>query len=256
VVDSLPNQSHEWTVIKAFSYLRVSSPGQAERDKDGLPRQRRAVSAWAQANGVVIAQEFAEPASGATEGMDRPGWRALMLALLANGIKTIVIERLDRLARDLMVQETVIADLRKRGFTLVSTAEPDLMANDPTRVLIRQLLGAVAQYDKSQIVAKLRGGNIRKRQLTGRSEGRKPYGQHPKLPGEAPVLARMRTLRAAGSTFEGIAVALNADGVTPRRGQRWHASAVRTILARDGRPSPDTPCVPLEGGRLPPPLLR
>jgi DNA invertase Pin-like site-specific DNA recombinase len=219
-------------VIQAFSYLRVSSPGQADPDKDGLPRQRRAVSAWAEANGVIIAQEFAEPASGATEGMDRPGWRALMLALLASGVETVVIERLDRLARDLMVQETVIADLRKRGFKLVSTAEPDLMANDPTRVLIRQLLGAVAQYDKAQIVAKLRAGNIRKRQLTGRSEGRKPYGQHPKLPAEAAVLARMRELRGAGSSLEAIAVTLNAEGVAPRRGQRWHASAVRSILLR------------------------
>jgi hypothetical protein len=35
---------------------------------------------------------------------------------------------------------------------LISAAEPDLMANDPTRVLMRQLLGAVAQYDKSQLV--------------------------------------------------------------------------------------------------------
>ena len=45
----------------------------------------------------------------------------------------VIIEKLDRLARDLMVQETIIADLRKHGFELVSVAEPDLMANDPTR---------------------------------------------------------------------------------------------------------------------------
>jgi hypothetical protein len=54
------------------------------------------------------------------------------------------------LARDLMVQETIIADLRKYGFDLVSVAEPDLMANDPTRVLMRQLMGAVAQYGKAK----------------------------------------------------------------------------------------------------------
>jgi len=33
--------------------------------------------------------------------------------------------------------------------------------SDSTRALMRQLMGAVAQYDKSQIVAKLRGARMR-----------------------------------------------------------------------------------------------
>jgi DNA invertase Pin-like site-specific DNA recombinase len=53
-----------------------------------------------------------------------------MTALHANGVRTVIIEKLDRLACDLMVQETIIADLRKNGFELVSAAEPDLMANE------------------------------------------------------------------------------------------------------------------------------
>lgn len=58
-------------------------------------------------------------------------------ALHGNGVRTVVIEKLDRLAPDLMVQEATIADLQKHGFTLVSVAEPDLMANDPSRILMR-----------------------------------------------------------------------------------------------------------------------
>jgi hypothetical protein len=49
------------------------------------------------------------------------------------------------------------------------------MANDPTRILVRQMMGAVAQYEKSQIVLKLRGARMRKRAKEGRCEGRKPY---------------------------------------------------------------------------------
>src|SRR5215472_12290298 len=108
------------------------------------------------------------------------------------------VERLDRLARDLMVQEACIADLRKNGFTLVSVAEPDLMESDPTRVLMRQLMGAVAQYDKSQIVAKLRGARMRKREREGRCEGRKPFGYYE---GEQAALDRMKALRASGMGF-------------------------------------------------------
>ena len=77
--------------------------------------------------------------------MDRPAWQALMAAALhADGVRVVLIEKLDRLARDLMIQESVIADLRKYGFELVSACEPDLMATDATRVLLRQMLGAVA----------------------------------------------------------------------------------------------------------------
>ena len=109
--------------------------------------------------------------------MDRPAWSEMVTALHANGVKTILIEKLERLARDLMIQEATIADLQMGGFTLISVAEPYLMASDPTRILMRQLMGAVVQYDKSQIVLKLRGARMRKRAAEGRCEGRMPFGR-------------------------------------------------------------------------------
>jgi hypothetical protein len=47
-----------------------------------------------------------------------------------------------------MVQETIIGDLRKRGYDLVSVTEPDLLQRDPTRVLMRQVFDAIAQYER------------------------------------------------------------------------------------------------------------
>ena len=78
-----------------------------------------------------------------------------------------------------MVQETILADLKKYGFELVSVMEPDLCQGDPTRTLMRQLMGAVAQYEKAMIVLKLRGARERKKARTGRCEGRKPFGHYP-----------------------------------------------------------------------------
>ncbi|MBK5290544.1 MAG: hypothetical protein JJE04_02480 [Acidobacteriia bacterium] len=80
-------------------------------------------------------------------------------------------------------------------------AEPDLMATDPTRILMRQLMGAVAQSDKSRIVLKLRGARLRKKAHEGRCEGRKPYGYYQ---GEEGALARMKELRAQGIGFDRI----------------------------------------------------
>ena len=211
---------------KAFAYLRVSGKGQIEGD--GFNRQRAAIKSYAAANDCKIIREFREDGvSGTIETMDRPAWSEMMAALHSNGIRTIIVEKLDRLARDLMVQEAAIADLRKHGFTLISVAEPDLMASDPTRVLMRQLMGAVAQYDKSQIVAKLRGARMRMKAAEGRCEGRKPYGH---FEGEGAVIDRMKTLRAEGIGFDRIAAQMNAEGLGTRTRGRWHGVMVNRIL--------------------------
>src|SRR5215471_12899116 len=194
-------------MVKAFSYLRVSGKGQVKGD--GFPRQLHAIKTYAAAHGIKIVRVFREEGvPGAKESMDRPAWAEMMTALHGDGVRTIVIEKLDRLARDLMVQEATIADLQKHGFTLISVAEPDLMATDPTRILMRQLMGAVAQYDKSQIVLKLRGARMRKRRKEGRCEGRKPFGYYE---GESEVIERMKALRTSGMGFDRIAAQLNAE---------------------------------------------
>ena len=213
-------------MTKAFAYLRVSGKGQVEGD--GFTRQLAAIKSYAASHEFKLVRVFREEGvSGTLDNMDRPAWRELMAILHSNGVRTVMIERLDRLARDLMVQEAAIADLRKNGFTLISAAEPDLMANDPTRVLMRQLLGAVAQYDKSQIVSKLKGARMRMRAKEGRCEGRKPFGYYD---GEAGALERMKALRAEGLGFDRIAERMNAESVPTRTGRAWHGVVVNRIV--------------------------
>jgi Resolvase, N terminal domain len=104
-----------------------------------------------------------------------------------------------RPARNLMVQETILGDLKKCGYELVSVAEPDLCSNHPSRVLMRQVFGAIAQYDKVMIVAKLRSARDRKRASTGRCEGQPFYGHYD---GEQAVITRMKDSRGLGLTYK------------------------------------------------------
>lgn len=223
---------------QAFGYLRVSSNGQIEGD--GFPRQRAEIIKWAAANGVTIVRWFEEKGiSGKTELENRPALQALLEALASNGVRMVVIEKLDRLARDLMIQETILAEFRKQGFEIVSVAEPDLCSDDPSRTMVRQIFGAISQYERAMIVSKLRGARQRMRAKTGRCEGRKPYGQHknPEIArAEQVVIDRILQMHAV-SNYEAIAKQLNAEGISARKGS-WFPSTVRSVCLRNKQTTP------------------
>jgi DNA invertase Pin-like site-specific DNA recombinase len=212
-------------IIEGFGYIRVSGRGQL--DGDGFPRQREAIQRHADAKGMKIVRWFEEEAvCGATEWEKRPAWSEMIQQL--NGVRTIVIERLDRLARELFVQEYILRDLKTRGVELVSVGEQDLDSN-PERVLFRQLMGAIAQYDRTMVVLKLRGARKRMKAATGRCEGRKPYGNRP---GEQAIIDRIQAARATGAKWNAIAAALNADAVPTRTaGKSWFGATVAKISA-------------------------
>ncbi len=216
-------------MIAAYAYLRVSSKGQTEGD--GFPRQREAIATYAAAAGITIAGYYEEQLTGGTDWDDRPAWLDMMAQATADGVTTIVIERLDRLARTLMVQEHIIADLGKRGITLISTHEPDLDSDDPTRVLMRQIMGAIAQYDRAMVVLKLKGARARMKRETGRCEGRKPYGH---LPGEADILALILDGARAGNNCVEMAAGLNKAGLPARHGGQWRDCTISSILRKNG----------------------
>jgi site-specific DNA recombinase len=213
---------------KAFSYLRVSGKGQIEGD--GFTRQRAAIKAYAAKHAIKIVREFREEGvSGTVESMNRPAFSEMMTALHGNGVRTVLIERLDRLSRDVVTQEVTIRDMRRYEFSIVSVAEPDLMENDPSRKAFRQMMGVFAEFEKDTIVAKLRGARMRKKATEGRCEGRKPYGH---FEGEGAVIERMKALRAEGLGFDRIAAAMNAEGIATRTRGRWHGVMINRILSK------------------------
>jgi hypothetical protein len=129
-----------------------------------------------------------------------------------------------------MIQEALIADLRGKGYTLISTCEPDLCSDDPSRKLMRQIMGAIAEYDKAMIVLKLRGARERKKAKTGKCEGQAAYGTKP---GEAEILSKIWHWKSRGWTGKNIAAWLNSESLLSRSGRPWHPSSIAKILARE-----------------------
>ncbi|MEA4848389.1 MAG: recombinase family protein [Clostridiaceae bacterium] len=215
---------------KCFGYVRVSGKGQT--NGDGPERQEQAIRSYADAHGIEVAGIFTDGGvSGTLE--DRPALADMMVSMEQNGhgVKTVIVERLDRLARDLMVQEGIIRDFKRQGFELVSAVEgDDLLSDDPTRKLVRQVLGAIAEYEKQMLVLKLRSARRRIKGRTGKCEGRKNYAETD--PG---LLERIAGLRAEGRTWAEVAAELIRQGIQTRTGRPWTASNVQVLVSKAKR---------------------
>jgi hypothetical protein len=81
--------------------------------------------------------------------------------------------------------------LKTLGVTLIPTTAPDYFTEEtPTAVLVRQVLGAIAQFEKASLVNKLKVARDRVRAQTGKCGGRKSFKEsHPEMVALAKELA-------------------------------------------------------------------
>lgn len=222
---------------KAFAYLRTSSAANIGEDKDNGRRQLQAIEGYAQRAGIELVGTFNDEAVKGSDPIDtRPGFAEMLEALEANGTKTIIVETANRFARDLMVQEVGFAMLKARGIDLIAADSPTSFLDDtPTARLIRQVLGAVSEFEKAMLVAKLRGARDRKRRAGVKVEGRKSIAeQRPQTIELARKLARARPKGGKRSLRE-ISAALAEMGHTTKSGTPYAPTAVKLMLARSPR---------------------
>lgn len=218
--------------VEAIGYMRTSSATNVGEGKDSEARQRKAIEGYAKSASFVIVDWFYDAAvSGADAIEARPGFAALLARITGNGVRTIIVETANRFARDLMVQEVGFAMLRDLGVTLIAADSPTSFLDDgPTSKLIRQILGAVSEFDKAMTVAKLKGARDRVRRERGKCEGRKSYAERaPELVALAKQLHRPDPGRRPAS-LRAVAAALAERGYVTPSGQHYSASAVASML--------------------------
>lgn len=224
---------------KYVAYYRVSTVKQGKSGL-GLEAQKEAVQRYLNGGRWRMVGEFTEVESGKRK--DRPSLtEALALCRLHDA--TLVIAKLDRLARNVLFTAT----LMESGVKFTAVDFPD--ANN----LTVHIIAAVAEHEAAMVsartkaalaAAKARGkvlgcGNDRIAKQARRgaraSAIRRAALAEKKNADLRPVIAR---IRASGATsLRQIADKLNAEEIpTPRNGLKWHANSVRRILGSDVSP--------------------
>ena len=164
---------------RAIAYMRTSTATNVGPDKDSEKRQRAAITAFAKSRGYEVVDWFYDPAvSGADPIGERPGFKDMLDRIAGNGVRTIIVESPDRFARDLTVQLTGHDCLKSLGITLIPATSPNHFIEDtPTAVLVRQVLGAIAQFEKTSLVARMKAARDRKIAAGEKCGGRRSHAE-------------------------------------------------------------------------------
>lgn len=219
----------------AFAYIRVSSRGQVEGH--GFDRQEETIRKYAKSHGYVIEETFREAGiSGTTGEEERPAFQDMVSEILRNGVRTVIVEGLDRLAREYRIQETLLVYLASKEIELISARTEEnvteAVKTDPMRKALVQIQGIFAELEKNLLVKKLRNAREKKRKDTGKCEGRKSYAE-----ASPEVLKEIRHLRRKPKkrrrlTYEQVADELNRRGLTTRIGKPFTKGNVQKICDR------------------------
>lgn len=231
-------------VLDAIGYVRVSTESQI--DGLGLDVQVAAIHALAATEGYRVTAIYRdEGISGSEDLAGRRGLADAIEALAAGEAGVLIIPKLDRLARDLMVQESILADAWKANATVVSCSETERTychpdnPDDPARALIRQVLGAVAAYERNMIRLRLVSGRRRRIAEDGYAGGPEPYGWSDA--DEQATLAHVAAARQTGRSWKAIAAELNRAGRTKRNGTAWATSDIHRTFTRANTRHPVAP---------------
>src|SRR5579884_3641518 len=178
--------------MSVAAYIRVSSPKGQKTDA-----QRAELEAWAKRQRFKRVEWFEDRETG--KHLERPAFQRMQAAIFAGSIETVIVWKLDRLARSLKDGINTVADWCQRGIRVVSiTQQIDL--NGPVGQLIAGVLFGIAQIEHQ---------HIRDRQAIGIAAAKKKGVYIGRQAGTTKAQpARARALRNQGLKIPEIAQAL------------------------------------------------
>ena len=227
--------------LKAAGYVRVSSRQQL--DGYGLDVQEKAIRRYAKEHGLALVEVFREEGvSGTLPATERPALMSALEMMTACKADVLLVPNLDRLARELHVQEAALGLLWGAGKSVHTVEDGEVRQDDPDdpmRKAMRKMRGVLAELDKDTVVMRLRKGKQAKKAKGGFTGGQVPFGYVAEgghlvpEPVEQFTIRRMTELRERGNSLRTIATTLDREGHIPKSGGRWHPTQVQRVLVRE-----------------------
>jgi site-specific DNA recombinase len=160
---------------RAVIYLRVSTKEQAAGgDGEGfsIPAQREACLRKAQALQAIVLDEFADKGESAKTA-DRPELQRLLRFIVNNQVDTVIVHKIDRLARNRADDVQINLAIRAAGAVLVSCTEN--IDETPSGHLMHGIMSSIAEFYSRNLATEVLKGSIKKAEGGG-TLGKAPTG--------------------------------------------------------------------------------
>lgn len=217
-------------------YLRVSSD---EQERSGtIETQREELLQYCERERLTVGKVYEDDGYSTTvfpRMEDRPDGKALIQAVERGEVRTLVIWKLDRLARDAFHILATVSFLTNHKVKLLSPNEE--YADDPTGFMMTGIRAVFAQYERDEIRRRTLAGKNRIARSGNWWGGPLPLGYQvgedfPLVPSSKASIAEQIFIWAGEERFSlnQIRNRLEALGIPPTRGKRWHSGVIRDIL--------------------------
>ena len=223
---------------KCIIYTRFS-PRPNAAESVSCETQRDLCREYAERHGLQVVGEFDDPDRSGADEFRPQLWAAL--EALEKGAVLLVYKR-DRLARNVYLSEQINRAAAKKGAT-IRAVTGDVEGDTPESLLIRQVLAAIAEYERKMIAARTSHA-MRHHLKAGRVMGSQPpygyrrdpdrAGQMIPDPAEAAVVAEVKARHECGTSYAALVRWLDENHPGEARGGRgkWNIKTVRKICVR------------------------
>lgn len=222
-------------LMRAVGYVRVSTEEQVQ-EGNGLEIQRSEITSYCKKNRIELVEIFEDAGISGSNGLDkRAGLKAMFEYLQEHkDIDTVVVYKYDRLSRDLFLQLFLEKELKKMNVRIVSITEEHLSKDDYISNLMRQLIGAFAEFEKNRIAERLLSGRKHKaRTEQSYASSYYPFGYTQDgrvIPEHAEIVRQAFVRYSNGESLQDIADWLNSLSIATKRGGQWSRQSVRNML--------------------------
>jgi site-specific DNA recombinase len=165
------------TAKRAVIYLRVSTAKQADKDTDAegysLPAQREACLRKAEALGAEVVEEYLDRGESA-KTTDRPEFQRMLARIrLARDVDYVILDKIDRFARNRRDDANTMFELKSYGAQLVSVKEN--IDETPAGQLLHAIMAGIAEFYSRNLATEALKGMTQKAK-TGGTPGKAPIG--------------------------------------------------------------------------------
>ncbi|MFQ5343937.1 MAG: recombinase family protein [Anaerolineae bacterium] len=222
-------------------YARVSSPHQVKEET--IESQLEELHVYAEKKQYEIPSELQFVENGVTgDHLARPALDRLRDAAAAGAFQVLLLQHIDRLARNLGAQYVVLDELERAGVEVIFLNQPDL-GKSPEAKLLLNVQGAFAEYERLRAQERMRRGRLYRLRHGQSVPSQAPYGYRYQpatqtqpsawevVQEEAVVVQQIFAWYNQGELSLGqLAERLNGQETPSPKGQKWYASTLGRMM--------------------------